>query len=568
LQAALALGETPSPEMVAAAGANTGLRPAVAVACLLAVVIGLVAVVHLRSKTRLIDVMPFEHPPEFLAGKAREIVAQLGYPERPVDSAHGFENDRQYLEYIRRQVPSGDWRQRFSQGRPAPIYFWSRESPQQLFPIGQGWLNLESTSPELAQVNENDPPITPGSLSVRLDTQGRLIRFSAMPAPFDEGQSHSPQPGKEDWAGLFSAAGLDVGRLAPAEPKLTPPSAFDARAAWIGTFPEQPGLALRVEAAAWRGRPVYFEVIGPWAIPGRETAVQGANPMRVWMFNIVSVAVFLLGGMLTWRNWRQGRSDRRGAFRLTFFVFIAQIFTVMVGSGVIVNNLAHIYFPASLVCMAYLGLEPYVRRRWPTILISWSRLLAGRFRDPLVGRDVLFGLLIGIVVNFIRVSFMNISPNTFTFSPITETLLKGLSSARLAAGNLVFIAVIAVVVALRALFILFLLRLLARRDWLAVVLFVLVPVAISYDRNWQVSARVLLENGLLAVAMTRYGLVAVVASIFVTRALLNFPVTLNFSVWYAGIGLAPLVAVLALAVFAFYTSLGGQKMFQGSLLED
>jgi hypothetical protein len=48
----------------------------------------------------------------------------------------------------------------------------------------------------------------------------------------------------------------------------------------------------------------------------------------------------------------------------------------------------------------------------------------------------------------------------------------------------------------------------------------------------------------------------------------NFPVTLNFSMWYAGIGLAPLVAVLALAVFAFYTSLGGQKVFQGSLLED
>jgi hypothetical protein len=32
-----------------------------------------------------------------------------------------------------------------------------------------------------------------------------------------------------------------------------------------------------------------------------------------------------------------------------------------------------------------------VRRRWPATLVSWSRLLAGRFRDPLVGRDVLAG---------------------------------------------------------------------------------------------------------------------------------------------------------------------------------
>src|SRR5262249_31477878 len=45
LQAALAMGETPSPEMVAAAGGKTGLRPAVAVACLLAIVVGLLAVV-------------------------------------------------------------------------------------------------------------------------------------------------------------------------------------------------------------------------------------------------------------------------------------------------------------------------------------------------------------------------------------------------------------------------------------------------------------------------------------------------------------------------------------------
>src|SRR5262245_35261629 len=191
LQAALAMGETPSPEMVAASGANTGLRPAVAMACLLAIIIGLVAAVHFRSKTRLIDVTPFEHPPEFLTGKAREIIARLGYPERPADSAHGFAYDRDYLDYVRSQAPSGDWRQPFSQGRPAAIYFWLRESPQQLLPVAQGWLN-ESGFPELARVNENDPPMTPGSLSIRLDTQGRLIRFSAEPAPLDEGQSPSP----------------------------------------------------------------------------------------------------------------------------------------------------------------------------------------------------------------------------------------------------------------------------------------------------------------------------------------------------------------------------------------
>jgi eukaryotic-like serine/threonine-protein kinase len=568
LQAALAMGETPSPEMVAAAGANTGLRPAAAVACLMAIIIGLLAAVHFRSKTRLIDVTPFEHPPEFLAGKAREIIAQLGYLERPTDSAHGFEYDHQYLDYVRSQVPAGDWRQQFSQGRSAPIYFWRRESPQQLLPIAQAWLARGSGFPVLSQVNENDPPIIPGSLSIRLDMQGRLVRFSAMPLPHDEGPSHSPKPDKDDWARLFAVAGIDAARLAPAEPEWTPPSAFDTRAAWVGTFPEQPSLMLRVEAAAWRGRPVYFEVIGPWAPPERGTAVQRNNPMAVWTVNIIFVAVFLLGGMLAWRNWRQGRSDRKGAFRLTIFVFLGDFVSAMVDSRVIVNNLAHCYFPASLVWMAYLGLEPYVRRRWPTMLISWSRLLAGKFRDPLVGRDVLFGILIGIVINLIRVSFMNISTTAYAFSSIDETLLISLSGVRLAAGNLVLIAIVPVISAPIYLFVLFLLRLLARRDWLAVVLFVIVLVPGSYTGNWQVSAMSILANGLFAVAMTRYGLVASTFASFASNALSRFPVTLNFSVWYAGIGLVPLVAVLALAVFAFYTSLGGQKVFQSSLLED
>src|SRR5215475_75647 len=219
--------------------------------------------------------------------------------------------------------------------------------------------------------------------------------------------------------------------------------------------------------------------------------------------------------MLTWRNWRQGRSDRRGAFRLTVFVFLAHIVSVMVGSPVIVNNLAHLYFPASLVWVAYLGLEPYVRRRWPTTLISWSRLLAGRFRDPLVGRDVLFGLLIGIVFNLIRVLFMYISTNPFDFSPINETLLKGLSGGRLAAGNLVFFAVLPVVGAPISLRILFLLRLLARRDWLAVVLFALIFVPTDYTGNWQNSVVRILLNGLVAVVLTRYGLVALASFGFI-----------------------------------------------------
>src|SRR5262247_91622 len=55
LQAALALGETPSPELVAASGEKTGLRPAVAVACLAAIIMGLVLAIWVSSKVNLLE---------------------------------------------------------------------------------------------------------------------------------------------------------------------------------------------------------------------------------------------------------------------------------------------------------------------------------------------------------------------------------------------------------------------------------------------------------------------------------------------------------------------------------
>ena len=43
----------------------------------------------------------------------------------------------------------------------------------------------------------------------------------------------------------------------------------DARAAWTGSLCERPDVPMRIEAAAYRGKPVYFELIGPWTRPAR-----------------------------------------------------------------------------------------------------------------------------------------------------------------------------------------------------------------------------------------------------------------------------------------------------------
>src|SRR5262245_7127379 len=111
LAAALALGETPSPEMVAAAGEKTGLRPKVAVFCLIAIIVGLIAFAWLNRKVSLLEKIPFENSPEVLARKAREMIAQLGYPERPFDNVYGLYTNTGYLNYLEKNVPAPErWR--------------------------------------------------------------------------------------------------------------------------------------------------------------------------------------------------------------------------------------------------------------------------------------------------------------------------------------------------------------------------------------------------------------------------------------------------------------------------
>src|SRR5207237_9972644 len=53
---------------------------------------------------------------------------------------------------------------------------------------------------------------------------------------------------------------------------------------------------------------------------------------------------------------------------------------------------------AAILWLVYMALEPYVRRYSPDMLMSWNRLLSGRFRDPRVGRDILVGIAAGLAV--------------------------------------------------------------------------------------------------------------------------------------------------------------------------
>src|SRR5580704_15659724 len=88
IAAALAAGETPSPEMVAASGEKEGFGARTTMLCFASVIVTLMAMVLLSAKTTLLGVAPLPLPPDALAFQARGMLKQFGYTETPLDSAY------------------------------------------------------------------------------------------------------------------------------------------------------------------------------------------------------------------------------------------------------------------------------------------------------------------------------------------------------------------------------------------------------------------------------------------------------------------------------------------------
>ena len=82
---ALAAGDTPSPEMVAAAGEGIGLKARTALIVLAATVAGLLLQAGVSQRLSALERMPLDYSPEVLVQKARDTIAHLGFSDRPAD---------------------------------------------------------------------------------------------------------------------------------------------------------------------------------------------------------------------------------------------------------------------------------------------------------------------------------------------------------------------------------------------------------------------------------------------------------------------------------------------------
>lgn len=406
--------------------------------------------------------------------------------------------------------------------------------------------------------------------TVTLDPRGRLIRFKRIPlaaAPADGALA-------VNWTALFDEAGLNEREFVPERPEHRSLVPHDRRFGWTRTAGSGP---LHVTAATLDERVVEFDAGGDGEPPAsRDSMSSGRSPAAEVAIWVVFVSLFAGAGVLARYNLRLGRGDRRGAKRLAILVVFLSMLSGMLRAHhvpIAIAELTLLLFLSGWALLwggfswlMYISLEPHLRRVWPRTLISWTRLLSGHVRDPLVGRDVLIGMLAGVTVMTLVIARFRLSGRA---AP-SDTLIRALESlsstphfANIAFSNHVAGAL---QFALGGAFLLLLTRLVVRKTWLAVVLGLImgipfVPGGVA-PFGWEFIL-MLAPPLLITITFLRVGLLAQFA-LLLMDLLIRVPMTLDPDAWYFGNSLVVLIGFAALATYGFLVSLGGRPAFGGS----
>ena len=552
LAAALAAGETPSPQMVADAATVGRLRPAVAWALLASLAIGMAAVGAINDRAAPYRAGLLELSPEVLRVRAAQILDRVERSSATRDWAAGFEFDVDVAAFLRRDGSAGQWR-RVETGRPGLIRFWYRES---------GWWVIPWSMTHLP--TSADPPPTEAGSIVLLDREGDLQRLTTSVSP---GTDLPPSAVLPDWSGLFEAAGLRLADFEPVEPSRVAPVSADVRVAWVEKGTQDLATRTRVEAAALAARPIHFEVVSPFPRNRSFTTVPAG---RLVMLASVVLTLIVAAALLARRNTRMGRSDRSGALRLARFSFslFVPIYLFGIHRVPAVQEVMQLFKVAmtqltwaAIFWLAYVAIEPSVRRRWPDLIVSSTRLLGGRLTDPLVGRDFLIGAVLGTTAAALGAAYVLAStvfelPRHTLPSPF---VLGPLYSAAQAVGQLVWIVQVGLQNALGVMLLLVVLTGVLRRRWLATAAFFVMCVALMGIPTGSVPS-VLVQALLATMVVTRFGILPAFAYTLFYLSSIWFPLTLDPNAFYITSSVIVTALLLGLGWCALYTSLGRKPL--------
>lgn len=553
LAAALAAGQTPSPEMVAQSQSEN-LPRRVSLPLTAAILIGLCFFPFVRSATESMFYTPTDLPPEALAVRAREAAAAFGFTEKPVGTYSSFQFRMPQMDWLRDKV-NRDWQTWFH--RESPLIFYYRQSN---FPVVQH---------PMGTANFGEPAMeNTGDVRLLLDSRGALRYFEAN-APRNE----TVPAVAFDEAKLFTWLKLRRDQFQSTAPFRTPARAFDQRVALRGPFGDLPGTEVTIQYGTWKGRLTSLYLLYPWSEPldaPRKPETTFEMVRNVVMLAGLAAFVFF-STTLARKNWTLGRADRTGALRLFLlyislcaveWVFAARWVPRLDMINFFMNNAASWLFGGLLMWLVYLALEPALRSRWPKSLITWNRLLSGNWMDPQVGSHILTGVAVAVTIvgSFIAKDWIEFK-STGVVDPSSVNILTtrdwiaalfSVTTSGIQSGFIIF-------------FIIFGLRVLLRRELPAIVVGAILMSVTSGDlassKNLIVDAGAYFLISLaIMFALVRFGLLTTVVTVMTTNMLGRAECTTDFNAWYMPYTVATLVFVAAITLFGFWRSLGNQQI--------
>ncbi len=515
LAAAISLGETPSPGMVAAAGGAGGLTPRVAAGCVALALTGLIATLML-SEARGLPFGPDDKPYAALRDRGMEFLRTMGIAGKADQIEDGFS-----------RVTGG------TPGAPGAarrdLFYFLRRSPRAIYPVIDERAVLGGSRFSVPGLE------VPGEGAVRLDLRGNLLEFRRVPAVADTPAVRAP-----DWSPLFAAAGIEgAPRPLPAPTTATPVPA-DTRFAWSAITPQG---EMRVEGGAHRGVVTFFAAGLPYAGP----VVGIQNLFRSTIVGTVLLLLLAISGVVAHRNLRVGRADVNGALRIATVSWLVGVFgwnflsntrNAWPGTVLLMSVSIGLFF-AALLASCYLALEPIVRRRHPRWLASWTRLLDGRWFDPLVGRHVVIGALAGVVLTTISGS-SGLLAHTAPYGDFQAAAVGGW----LALGVMLRAVNSGLLGGLMFPLILVLLRLGVRKEslgWLAWVLwaaFLVVTDPQGGSRTLPGLGLLLIQAGVIGLVLRSFGVLPLVIAYSIYAMLNEEYLTVHLGAWYAGVTVA------------------------------
>jgi serine/threonine-protein kinase len=525
IDAALAAGETPSPEMVAAA-AETGVLPARVAWALFAAIVIALPFIAWQSEWFLYSLA--RKPREVLADRAAAVVAAAGMTTPARDEATLFTQDVELLRTRPRPF--------IQAARPGIIHFVYRRSPGRMSARSVSDTIAASFIYQTGRISFTDPPLErEGDAAVILDQNAALVEYRGWPGHNDP---------RTDWKALLESTGVDLATLREAVPEETPPVPTDGRRAWTATSPP-----VRIEAATLDGRPVWLAVRGSWHRPRVPLLETRGRVIFATVELIIALAMTAGAFYFVRRNLHRGSSDRRGGWRLACFAFAVLFLSWLLAAHhssnpadetrLLALGIGGPLASAGIIWCLYTAIEPSVRRRWPRALIGWTRLLAGRTRDPMVGRDLLLGMA-GSIVYFQIMWLSNRLPaaqpyvHAYTLDPLPRFLADKLLSA-----------FDAIAISIACFFIYLVFRAVLRHPAAAAAAWLLL-VAGTYF----VVPSAPFFMVLILIVLLRFGLLAAVAMNFVQSVLFFAPLTLDTTAWFFPRGLCVMATVAATAWWA------------------